>query len=115
MTTNCLFCKIINGDIPAKILYHDDKVIAIEDIQPQAPTHVLIIPHEHIATLNDVTANHNELVGHLFQTAKKIAAEKGLSEPGYRVVMNCNSEGGQAVYHIHLHLLAGRQMSWPHG
>lgn len=115
MSTSCLFCKIIKGDIPAKMLYRDDKVIAFEDIQPQAPTHVLIIPHEHIPTLNDLTVDHNELVGHLFQTAKKIAAKKGLSEPGYRVVMNCNGEGGQAIYHIHLHLLAGRQMSWPPG
>lgn len=115
MKPDCLFCQISDGKIPAKIIYQDEKAIAFNDISPQAPTHVLIVPREHIATINDLQKNHNELIGHLFQIAKNIAAEKGISEDGYRVVMNCNKHGGQAVYHIHLHLLGERQMAWPPG
>jgi len=115
MKPDCLFCQISDGKIPAKIIYQDEKAIAFNDINPQAPTHVLIVPREHIATINDLQKNHHELIGHLFQIAKNIAAEKGMSEDGYRVVMNCNKHGGQAVYHIHLHLLGERQMAWPPG
>jgi histidine triad (HIT) family protein len=113
--TDCLFCKIISGDIPATILYRDDKVIAFNDINPQAPVHTLIIPLKHISTLNDLQEEDNALTGHMVQTAKKIAAENGIAEDGYRVLMNCNSDGGQTVFHLHLHILGGRQMHWPPG
>lgn len=112
---DCLFCKLVNGDIPAKILYQDDDVIAFEDIAPQAPTHFLVIPKRHISTLNDLTAEDAALVGKLPITAAKIAKELGLAEDGYRVVMNCNEMGGQTVYHIHMHVLGGRAMTWPPG
>ena len=112
---DCIFCKIINREIPIQMMYEDDQVIAFNDIQPQAPIHVLIIPREHIATLNDLTEEHTELIGHMIQIAKKLAKELGIGEKGYRVLMNCNQHGGQAVYHLHLHLLGGRQMQWPPG
>jgi histidine triad (HIT) family protein len=112
---DCLFCKIIDKTIPADIVYEDDRVIAFRDVAPQAPTHILIIPRQHIATLNDLDASNTELVGHILHTAKTIAAEQGLADDGYRVAMNCNQHGGQTVYHIHLHLLGGRQMQWPPG
>jgi len=112
---DCLFCKILAREIPADILYEDEQVLAFSDIDPKAPTHALIIPKIHISTINDLTEEHNALIGHMFQVAKKIAKTKGYAEDGYRVVMNCNRGGGQAVYHIHLHLLAGRQMQWPPG
>jgi len=115
MSENCLFCKILNKEIPAEILYEDNQVIAFEDINPQAPTHTLIIPREHIATPNDLDSKHNSLIGHMFQVAKKLAHEKGIDEKGYRLLMNCNADGGQAVFHIHLHLLGGRHLSWPPG
>jgi histidine triad (HIT) family protein len=110
-----LFLKIIAREIPADIVYETDEVFAFRDINPQAPLHVLIIPKVHIATMNDLDASHHELVGKLFEAAKKIAQSEGVAEDGYRVVMNCNAAGGQAVYHIHLHLLGGRQMGWPPG
>ena len=110
-----LFLKIINREIPADIIYETDEVLAFRDINPQAPTHVLIIPKEHIRTMNDLDDEHSSLVGKLFLAAKEIAAKEGIAENGYRVAMNCNSDGGQAVYHIHLHLLGGRQMGWPPG
>jgi len=112
---DCLFCKLVNGDIPAKILYQDDDVIAFEDIAPQAPTHFLVIPKRHVSTLNDLTNDDAALVGKLPITAAKIAKEKGLADDGYRVVMNCNEMGGQTVYHIHMHVLGGRAMTWPPG
>lgn len=112
---DCLFCKLVNGDIPAKILYQDDDVIAFEDIAPQAPSHFLVIPKRHISTLNDLQAEDANLVGKLPITAAKIAKEKGLADDGYRVVMNCNDLGGQTVYHIHMHVLGGRAMTWPPG
>lgn len=111
----CLFCKIIAGEIPSTILFEDEHVIAFRDIQPQAPTHCLIIPRQHIATLNDLTMEDTCLVGHMVQTAKILAAKEGISEKGYRLVFNVNEGGGQAVYHIHLHLLGGRAMHWPPG
>lgn len=108
-----LFSKIINREIPADIVYEDELSLAFRDIQPQAPTHLLIIPKRAIATINDIETSDKELVGHLFFVAKKIAAEMGFAEDGFRVVMNCNEHGGQSVYHIHLHLLAGKQLGWP--
>ncbi len=112
---DCLFCRIIAGEIPAKIIYQDEKVIALDDINPQAPCHKLIIPRNHIATLNDLSPIDHGLIGHMAQTAQKIAGELGIAEHGYRVVMNCNAGAGQTVFHIHLHLLGGRQMTWPPG
>ena len=112
---NCLFCKIAAGQIPSTKVYEDDQVLAFRDIAPQAPTHVLFIPKTPIATLNDLQPEHAELVGRLILAAAAHAKELGLAEDGYRVVMNCNQLGGQTVYHIHLHLLAGRQLHWPPG
>ncbi|MCK5359482.1 MAG: histidine triad nucleotide-binding protein [Gammaproteobacteria bacterium] len=113
--TDCLFCKMVNGDIPPDKVYEDDEVLAFNDINPQAPVHVLIIPKKHIATLNDAEDSDTQVLGQLNQVAAKLAKDGGYADDGYRVVMNCNTAGGQAVYHIHLHLLAGRQMSWPPG
>lgn len=112
---DCLFCKLVNGDIPAKILYQDDDVIAFEDIAPQAPTHFLVIPKRHISTLNDLAPEDAALVGKLPITAANIAKQLGIAEDGFRVVMNCNEMGGQTVYHIHMHVLGGRAMTWPPG
>lgn len=110
---DCLFCKIINKEIPADIIYEDEHVIAFNDINPQAPTHALIIPRKHIATLNEVQAEDAALVGHMVKTAATIAKQLGFDENGYRTVFNCNPHGGQTVYHIHLHLLGGKPMGWP--
>ena len=112
---DCLFCKIAAGDIPATKVYEDDRVVAFDDINPQAPVHTLIIPREHISTVNDLEEKHNELVGHMFQAARKVAEDKGISESGYRAVLNCNRDAGQEVFHVHLHVLGGRKMSWPPG
>ncbi|RBO83537.1 histidine triad nucleotide-binding protein [Marinomonas aquiplantarum] len=112
---DCLFCKLVKGEIPATILYQDDDVIAFEDIMPQAPCHFLVIPKRHISTLNDLTDEDASLVGKLQITAAKVAKQKGISDEGYRVVMNCNEMGGQTVYHIHMHVLGGRNMTWPPG
>jgi len=111
--SDCLFCKIIAGDIPADKIYEDDDVLAFHDIGAQAPHHFLVIPKKHISTLNDV--NDATLVGKLTLTASQIAKDFGFAENGYRVVMNCNEQGGQTVYHIHLHCLGGRQLTWPPG
>ncbi|MBT8049489.1 MAG: histidine triad nucleotide-binding protein [Xanthomonadales bacterium] len=110
-----LFLKIINREIPADIIYETDSILAFRDINPQAPYHVLIIPKEHISTMNDIEPHHAELIGKMFMVAAELADQEGIAEDGYRVVMNCNAAGGQAVYHIHLHLLGGRQMIWPPG
>ena len=112
---NCLFCKIAAGEIPTKLIYEDDKIVAFNDIAPQAPHHILIIPRKHIATINDVSSDDTLLLGQMMQIGKKIAAELKIAENGYRLLMNCNQQGGQAVYHIHFHLLGGRQMQWPPG
>lgn len=112
---DCLFCKIAKGDIPAKIIYHDDLVIAFDDINPQAPCHKLIVPLKHISTLNDLTTDDNKLVGHMVNTAKNIANDLKIAEDGYRLVMNCNAGAGQTVFHIHAHLLGGRRFTWPPG
>lgn len=110
-----LFTKIINREIPAKIVYETDQLIAFEDIHPQAPHHYLIVPKVEIATINDLTAENASIIGELFLAAKEIAQNFHVDEKGYRVVMNCNHEGGQSVFHIHLHFLAGRVMHWPPG
>jgi histidine triad (HIT) family protein len=112
---NCLFCKIIEKKIPSKIVYEDEHVLAFEDINPQAPVHILIIPKKHISTSLEIANNDNELVGLMFQTANKLAKEKKIADRGFRLVMNCNRESGQTVFHIHLHLLGGRIMHWPPG
>ena len=112
---DCLFCKIIDGDIPGDIVYETDSVLAFNDINPTAPVHVLIIPKKHIATLNDLEEKHTQTMGELILAAKKIASDKGISESGYRTVFNCNKDAQQTVFHIHLHLIAGRQMTWPPG
>jgi len=113
--SDTLFSKIAAGDIPADIVYQDEDVVAFRDIGPQAPTHVLVIPHKPIPTINDLEPGDAELVGKLFLAAKKIAADEGIAEAGYRTVINCNAAGGQSVYHLHLHLLGGRSMQWPPG
>ncbi|MEJ2653176.1 MAG: histidine triad nucleotide-binding protein [Gammaproteobacteria bacterium] len=111
----CLFCKMVAGEIqPAKV-YEDEHILAFRDISPQAPVHILVIPKAHIAGLNELKEEHAELVGRLYLAAGHIAREEGISERGYRTVMNCNAEGGQTVFHLHLHLMGGRQMTWPPG
>lgn len=112
---NCLFCKIVAGDIDAETIYENDDVIAFRDINPQAPTHALIVPRRHIASINELRENDAEIVGKLYLAAKEIARQEGFAEPGYRVTMNCNAAAGQTVFHIHLHLLGGRNFSWPPG
>jgi histidine triad (HIT) family protein len=113
--SDCLFCRIIRGEIPATIVHEDDDLVVISDINPQAPLHVLIVPRQHIATINDLTSANDALVGSMFRAAASLAQQRGYAERGYRTVFNCNSEAGQSVFHIHLHLLAGRPMAWPPG
>ena len=115
MSSDCLFCKIVSGEIPAKVRYQDELVLVIEDIDPQAPEHMLIIPKKHIRTTLDLTTADNSLVGHVFQIAGKMAHDYGFSEDGFRVVNNCNQAGGQTVWHLHFHLLGGRELTWPPG
>lgn len=112
---NCLFCKILAGEIPADIVYESDTAIAFRDINPQAPTHVLVIPRKHIATINDIEADDQAIVGSLYSAAREIAESEGLADAGYRAVMNCNEGAGQTVFHLHLHVLGGRQLTWPPG
>lgn len=112
---DCLFCSIVDKTVTSDIVYEDDNVLAFRDISPQAPTHILVIPKQHIATINDADASQSQLLGHMLLTASKIAKEQGIAEDGYRLVMNCNSDGGQTVFHIHLHLIGGRSLVWPPG
>lgn len=112
---DCLFCKIAKGEIPAKIIYRDDAVIAFDDINPQAPHHKMIIPLKHIATLNDLHDEDSELLGQMVQSAAKIAKQLNIADDGYRLVINCNPGAGQSVFHIHIHLLGGRRLTWPPG
>ncbi len=112
---DCLFCKILAGDIPAEIIYESQTAIAFRDINPQAPTHVLVIPRKHISTINDIEEEDQAIVGSLYSAAKDIAAAEGLAEDGYRAVMNCMEGAGQSVFHIHLHVLGGRPLGWPPG
>ena len=113
--SDCLFCKIIAGQIPGNFVHQDDTMVAFKDINPQAPLHVLIVPRKHIATLNDLAAEDDALVGSLFRRAAAIAKEHGYDARGYRTVFNTHREAGQTVFHIHLHLLAGRGLGWPPG
>ena len=113
--SDCLFCKMVAGEIKPDVVFEDDAVLAFRDANPQAPLHVLIIPRVHIATTNDLTAENADILGKLYLAAKQIAADEGVAEPGYRMVMNCNPGAGQSVYHIHLHLLGGRSLGWPPG
>jgi histidine triad (HIT) family protein len=112
---NCLFCRIINREIPGSIVYEDDDLIAFNDINPQAPTHILVVPKQHVATLNDLGAEHDTLIGTLVRRAAAIADARGIAAAGYRTVFNTNRGAGQTVFHIHLHLLGGRPMEWPPG
>lgn len=112
---DCIFCKIANKEIPSNIIYEDDRIIAFKDIEPQAPVHILIVPKEHIMSLNELNETNVELVNHIFLTIKKLAEDFGIKEDGYRVVSNCGEYGGQSVSHIHFHLLGGRKFSWPPG
>ncbi len=112
---DCLFCKIIAGEIPSARVYEDDVCIAFNDISPQAPTHVLIIPREHFDSLDKAEKSHKETLGHLLLTAAEIAREKGFAEDGYRTVINTNGDGGQTVFHLHVHLLGGRPFIFPPG
>jgi histidine triad (HIT) family protein len=110
---DCLFCKMVTGEIKPDVVYEDEHVLAFRDINPQAPVHLLIIPKAHVATMNEL--DDSLWAGRLLQTAVKLAKQQGLADEGYRTVINCNSKGGQEVYHLHLHLLGGRQMRWPPG
>lgn len=111
----CLFCKIANKQIPANLVFESEEILAFRDINPQAPVHLLVVPRKHFSTLNDLTEADAGLAGRLILQAQKLAAAEGIAEGGYRTVFNCNSDGGQSVYHIHLHLLGGRKLGWPPG
>jgi histidine triad (HIT) family protein len=113
--SDCLFCKIVSREIPGSIVYEDDRVLAFNDINPQGPTHVLVVPKRHIASLNEATADDDHLIGELVRRAAAIAAERGIAAGGYRAVFNTNRDAGQTVFHVHLHLIGGRSMSWPPG
>ena len=109
----CLFCRIANHELPAKMVHEDDRVIAFHDINPQAPVHVLVVPRKHIPTLNDVSTDDAALVAHILSVASRIAEQMGVAQKGYRTVFNVNAEAGQSVFHLHLHLIGGRRLSWP--
>lgn len=111
--SDCIFCSIIKDEIPSSKIFEDEKILAFKDIQPAAPVHIIIIPKKHIKSINDISNNDNELIGHIFNVAKKIAAENKLMENGYRIVTNCGKDGGQSVEHLHFHLLGGRNLNWP--
>ena len=113
--TDCIFCKIINGEIPSDIIYEDDKVIAFNDVNPQSPVHFLVVPKEHIGSANDLDKDNACLIGHIFLVIGKLAKKLGIDQEGYRIVNNCGEDGGQTVPHIHFHILAGRQLLWPPG
>ena len=115
MASHCLFCRIVRREIPASIVYEDDRVLAFNDINPQGPTHVLVIPKQHIATLNDLSPDHDPIVGEIVRRAAAIAHERGIDAGGFRVVLNTNRDAGQTVFHIHLHLIGGRGLAWPPG
>ncbi len=110
MSSDCLFCRIAAGEIPGDIVYEDDELLAFNDISPQAPHHVLVIPKAHVGTVNDLSVEHAELVGRLVLRAQAIAGDRGIQDSGYRLILNCNAHGGQTVFHLHLHLLGGRQL-----
>ena len=110
--SDCLFCRIISGEIPGAIVYQDDRIVAFKDINGQAPMHVLVVPRRHIASLNELTADDDPLVGEMIRRAAELAKANGFAERGYRTVFNCNAEAGQTVFHIHLHVLGGRKLAW---
>lgn len=110
MSTDCLFCKIVDRSLPSRIVFENEDMLAFRDVSPQAPTHILVIPKRHIDSANALTADDAELVGRLVLQARELAAAERIAEPGYRLIMNCNPQGGQTVYHLHLHLMGGRQM-----
>lgn len=112
---NCIFCRIVKGEIPTQLVYEDDVCVAFNDIQPQSPTHVLIIPREHLRSLDEAEKNHAATLGHLLLTGAEIARRKGFAEDGYRTVINTNRDGGQTVFHLHVHLLGGRPLVFPPG
>ncbi len=112
---NCLFCKIINGDIAAKKVYENEHIIAFNDIDPKAPVHILVIPKKHIRSINELNSSDINLAGEIILAAKKIAKDQGIDSKGFREVFNTNDDGGQTVYHIHMHIMGGRQMQWPPG
>ncbi len=111
----CVFCNIISKKMPAEFVYENERVVAFRDINPQAPVHILIVPRKHIATTNDVGEADKDLIGEMILVAKQVAQQEGVAESGYRLVMNCNEHSGQEIYHLHLHLLGGRRMTWPPG
>ena len=113
--TDCIFCRIAAGEIPADLVYEDELVVGFRDLNPQAPTHVLLIPRKHIASINELQPGDEAIIGRLYSAAANVAAQEGFAESGYRTVINCNDDGGQTVFHVHLHLLGGRRMSWPPG
>ena len=113
--SDCIFCKIAAGEIPADTLYDDGEVLIFRDINPEAPVHLLVIPRRHIATLNDLSEVDAALIGRLYLASQQVATELGVAESGYRTVINCNRDAGQIVFHVHMHLLAGRELGWPPG
>lgn len=115
MNADCIFCKIIKGEIPGDIIYQDEQATAFRDINPAAPTHILIIPQKHIGSINDITLDDEALIGHLFTVARQLAGQEGIAESGYRLIINTGLDAGQAVFHIHLHLLGGNRMQYPMG
>jgi len=115
MSDDCIFCKIASGEMESELVYEDDSVVAFSDINPVAPHHILIIPRKHIASINEIGEGEAKLIGRLFLAAGKLAKDLGVDQPGYRCVINTNKDAGQAVFHIHLHLLAGRKLGWPPG
>ena len=112
---DCIFCKIVSGEIPSNKVYEDDKVLAFHDIAPAAPVHILVIPKEHISCANDINSNNSGIVAHIYEVIAKIAKEQGIWEKGYRIVNNCGEDGGQTVGHLHFHVLGGRSLQWPPG
>lgn len=112
---DCLFCKISDGKIPAKIVFSDEKSVAFEDINPQAPIHIIIIPRKHISTVLDIKDEDHDLMGYLYKVASQIAVDKKIEEDGFRLVINCNKSAGQEIFHVHIHMLGGREFGWPPG
>ena len=115
MSDTCLFCGIATGAVPASKVFEDDDVVAFRDINPQAPTHILVIPREHVGSAHDLTPSHDALWGRILRVAQQLAQDEGIDESGYRIVANVGDEGGQTVHHLHIHVLGGRQMTWPPG
>lgn len=113
--SDCIFCKIASGDIPGDVVYQDDRVIAVNDIDPKAPVHILIMPKKHIPSLNEIDDSNKDIMAHILTVAANLAKAKGVAEKGYRIVNNCGVQGGQSVEHIHFHLLGGRSLTWPPG